>query len=633
MSSEQCDLRALLLGVSTPGFSTAEAIDEVATRLHLMIPRSEIETHHGEGNCTRKRLLEVIDAWIAGAEAHHHCLLYYFGHGGRVAFVGLRPELDDRVFAYLSCDREVNQFTGILDLELSARIAALERRCASVSTIIDACYSGTIVRSGDDARDDAPRKTTTRSSLLVVEDAPEWVEELLRSPPDPSLASESHPRVVRLAGASPRSEGHLAESSWLPHLRRGPTMGMFTAALLDTLATAGDDWRRLSWSSLTHAVRERVIAAFRMEGQWVAQAGPQQRRLFSCEEVEQARTVGLVETDHGWWIRAGALAGVEVGDRWAVADPLLDEHGRQRELVRGTVDEVDQNRARLELDHPIPQCRLAPASAYVVGLARPTPVCVDAAVRLAIDSPWLCQGDDRSRQRVFLDVDGDAIVVDDRQHEWATVRFPNDDRGRAELLELLEDRARAIRLLEALEAAARTREQADAVHWELGIDDDRLAPDAEVSPGDRVWIRLHNRKGGGEHWFASVVLIDVIGRPWLLNASQPDGVELEPNDVEYVGRRPGAARTGLALGWPDRADTRQDGHMRVLLLVCGRPLQLGHLVRTVASDELPAFRMHGTDSTERAGDFIHPAPVPALSNRWHSASFGLRLRASHMTST
>jgi hypothetical protein len=623
MPREPGDFRALLLGVSSREFSVAEAIDEVATRLQLMLPDAEIDTHFGEGKCTRERLLAVIDAWIARAEPHQHCLLYYFGHGGRVKFVGLGPELDDRVFAYLSCDRKDRQFTGILDLELSTRIAALDQRCASVSTIIDACYSGTIVRSSGDTRDGERRETVTRNSLLEVMDVPEWVEELLRSRPD--LVSESHPRVVRLAGASPRTEGHLAASAWQPHLRQGPSMGMFTAALLDTLATAGDDWRRLSWDSLAHAIRERVIAAFRMEGQWIAQAGPRNYRIFSREQVELPRMVGFVETDHGCWIRAGALAGVELGDRWAIADPLLDEQGRHRELVCGTIVRVDLNRAQLQLDGPIPQGRLAPPSAFLVGLARPMPVCVDATVQLALASAWLREGDEHSRQQV--EFEGDRIVLFDRLDEWATVHFPNDDRGRAELIELLEERARSIRLLDAIESASRTHEQTAPISWELGIGDHELAPDFVVSPRDRLWIRLRNGKGGAEHWFASVILIDVIGRPRLLNASQPDGIELEPKDLEYIGRRPGAARTGIELDWPNRADISKNGRIRLLLLVSGRPLQLGHLARMYPDGELAAFRMQDGDRTNRGPETAHLAPVPALSNKWRAASVALQLRA------
>src|SRR5690606_2668771 len=139
-----------------------------------------------------------------------------------------------------------------------------------------------------------------------------------------------------------------------------------------------------------------------------------------------------------------------------------------------------------------------------------------------------------------------------------------------EIVELLDERARALRLLEAIETASQVREQATAIGWELGVDDDPLAPDVALTPGDRIWIRLHNRKAGAERWFVSVVLIDVVGQPWLLNASQPDGVELEPNDVEYVGRRPGGARAGFTLGWPRRADRSRAGQLRLLLLVCGR---------------------------------------------------------------
>lgn len=628
--TDPAKLRALLLGVPTPGFSVAEAIDELETRLRRMDPDVAITTHHHAGGwCTREQLLDVIDRWIDRSTTHDHCLLYYFGHGGRVRFTGLGPEIAERVFTYLSCEREDLSFTGILDLELSTRIATLDRRCAGVTTIIDACYSGTVVRSlADESEESERRETVSRSSLLVIDDAPEWIARVLRPRAGFGLASESHPRVVRLAGASPRIEGHLAESAWQPRLRQGPTMGMFTAALLDTLAAAGDDWRRLSWDSLAHAIRERVIAAFRMESQWIAQAGPCNRRIFSSDPIELPRTVGFVETKYGYWIRAGALAGVEVGDRWAVADPLVDERGRHRELTRGTIDRVDLNRARLVLDHPLTCNGLGPASAFVVGLRRRVPVQVDGRAPEGLRSPWLCEGDETSRHRVRID--DEAITLHDRQGEWATAHFSSDANGWLAAIELLEDRARSARLVEALEHTARGHQQTAPVDWELGIDDGEISGGAVVSDGARVWVRLRNPKRGGQHWFASVILIDFLGRPWLLNASQPDGVELEANDLEYVGRRPGAARGGIELRWPDNTQVADDGQVRLLLLVSGRPTQLGHLVHSYPDTEIEAFRMQGAELDRAPSDTL--SPVPASSKDWRWDCVELRLRPASTNS-
>lgn len=195
---------------------------------------------------------------------------------------------------------------------------------------------------------------------------------------------------------------------------------------------------------------------------------------------------------------------------------------------------------------------------------------------------------------------------------------------------MLEDRARASRLVASLEALGERRAQKSPVEWQVGVDTEVVDAGACVPPGSGLWVRLENLSKGGPHWFTSVVLIDVIGRAWLLNASAPDGVELESHDLEYIGRRPGAARQGVALRWPEEAVIDGPGRVHVVTISSGRPIQLAHLTRALPASETAAFRMQGLDPGRDRDEAEKLDKLPALSRGWGWGSLELELRRPDM---
>jgi hypothetical protein len=316
--------RALLIGVPAPGLDVTLAIE----RLSPVLIRAgfSIESRVGE-QATRKAVLNHLESLVRNCEPDDAYVIYYFGHGGRIRFAGV-----DEVFGYVTCHAQ-GGFEAVLDRELSDLLTQLDARCGNVTSIFDCCYSGELVRANG-------------PSLAVAQlPAPDWAREVIEKLPTATLAIDSHPRIVRLGGASPKQQAFAL-------VRGGSNIGVLTEALIDTIEDAGDHWSRLSWASVIHRVRERVFERLRYEGQWPALLGPRTRLLFSTEQAEMPGSVSYVPTDDPrvGFLRAGWHQGVSVGDRWGVAATAVDADGRPQLLAQGVIESVERNRSTWVLE-------------------------------------------------------------------------------------------------------------------------------------------------------------------------------------------------------------------------------------------------------------------------------------------
>lgn len=485
----------------------------------------------------REAVYAAIDALIERVEPEDPCVFYYFGHGGRVRFDDLPGPAGDRAFAYLCCGDREQGFDGLLDLALSLRLSRLARACGNLTVILDACHSATVVRSG-----------TRRVA------APAWVRlelAMLASSVD-ELAPESHPGIVRIAGASPLSEAQTTRGSL--------ALGLLTLHLCEELHAVAVRGATVTWDALAHRLRSQIITSARSEHQWLVAAGPRERQLFSQAIVGDTRSVGLVMTSEcKTWIWAGALQGVELGDRWHVMD--LEDRPRGH----GIVIELGLNRARLELDPESSEhahARLARAS-RTTALELDVRLRSRCAARMA-RSAWLHQAGSEEHALMGLALADDELLVSDLHGDWPTISHENLESA----FELLEDRARSHRLLSIAAGGA------PPIRLE-GLP-------AELCADAALALRLECADRGPDSWFVQLVLIDVIGRPWLLAPSQPEGIELRRGETEQIGARLGGP--GLVLGWPKQA-LEHEFHCTLVMLACGRPLQLGHLARPYPADD------------------------------------------------
>lgn len=580
------DGHAAASGPGRRALRTSPALDRVA---QVLRDRFEFEVVGCAGEqATRAGIIEALDAWIASceAEAAEVCLLYYFGHGGRTQFTGV-PGGPEQEFGYVTCRRVEpidgegqRPFEGVLGLELSVKLSALARSPGrSVTAILDCCYAGQQVRAGRPA---GGRKRVA---------APEWVQDLLAQGHD-GLAVDSHPTLVRLAGSTASGHGHIRPG------RRGD-MGHMTEALLRTIEEFGEDCSRLTWDAVARRVRQRAIDEVR-EAQWVSFAGPREQLLFSPTIAIIPRTVGLAvhgEHPRRAWLRVGGLQGVAAGDRWAVTSACVGPSGRTEALAIGVVVELERNRAQLEFAEGTDVDALRSNAAEL--LAAHDRIAVqadDEGLRERLGrSPWLRVADEQ-RGVWMIGARGSELVIDDRSGQWPSCRWPASDPG--EVVDLLEDRARSTRLLEALPALARAPDRGHhaelPVTWTWGAGAEPLPQaGATVFADDRIWIRVKSREARARHWFVNIIYIDPLGRPWQLNTRLPQGLEFAHGDQEELGLRVGAAQQGLGLPGVERLDRCAARRAKLIVLATTLPLELGHLLRTADGPGADAFAMQG----------------------------------------
>lgn len=522
----------------------------------------------------RDTILTALENLAAAVEPDDCVLLYCIGHGGVVHIHDLPPPLGGRSVFYLASFRPgARRFEGVLDIELSLVLARVDRICGNVTVLIDSCYSARMVRG----------------PAWDCHESPPWLRELASRLPDPSdcdalLHPSSHPSIVRLAGSSSlrmsyadrRDDGHL---------------GRLTSLVCELVREAKLRIDHLTWDTLSHRVREQAIWRLGCEEQWVSLAGPRSRLLFSTREAPPARTVGFVprESGEGGWIRAGALQGVQIGDEWTLTELTLDEHLQPRPRARLRVTGVDLNRALLEPIASDPSARsIAPGtSAWLAGAAMREAVVVDgpAMLREAVErSAWLRVADKPEIGFASIRSDDDAVEVTPMRDEFAGARFAAEPHGLASAIERIEDWACARRLLDIAGARSGTepsgpltllveRERGPGLHVE------RLSLDQRhhLWAGDRVrlTVRCADTRDG---WFVSPILIDVAGRPKLIDESEPDGREVVSRDVVTLGDNPHRRQQGVELSWPGDIVADRSRPLTIVVLASRRPIVMGHLV-------------------------------------------------------
>lgn len=569
---------------------------------------------------TREGVLEALGRLQAACGPGDACLFHFFGHGRVERFEALAVEVGDRPVHYLATLRPPGAApVGVCDFEVSAALTELDARCGNVTAVIDCCRAATMVRG-------------------VVDESPAWAvalgQRLRRDAAlrQRALATESHPRIVRLAAAS----------SWrVAFAGRGPRgkCGWLTQGLVAVVREAGLRCDRLTWDAVAHRIREATSRAGSSEEQRVVLAGPRHRLLFSTVTVSLPPTAAYVprepargeELPARGWLRVGSLQGVEVGDRWGVTALPLDDALLPRVVADLEVERVGLDASEVRVTSEAPPTLALGATAVLRAPARRMPVAVGpgsiAGPALAASS-WLCcvpeptPGVVRVIERAATEGGPAALELHEASGRvaWSSAALDGPacegEAAVAALVGLVEDRARAARLEGALEASAGWLEPDAPLRLRWGTFDGdarRVVADEGERPrldaGDRVWLELLHEGDTPPHWFASVVAMLPDGRLRLLNAHEPDGLELRPGTCVQVGLR--GCSPGLRLEWPAGVP-RDDGPRTVALVVLAsrRPLPLSSLVRAADPEDPAAFVAEGLPPPARAA-----APVSLRRGR------------------
>lgn len=577
-------------------------------------------------DATREGVLAALARLLGTCGPDDLCLFHFFGHGGMARFPELGGELAARELFYLATLRPPGTpRVGVLDFEVSAALTRLDAICRNVTAIIDCCHSGSMVRG-------------------ETSEPPAWLASVGRVDLGRALAAESHPRIVRLAGASSLRTAYARPG------QRGPC-GLVTRGFVDVVREAGLRCDRLTWDAVAHRIREQASRERGTEEQRVVLAGPRHRLVFSTTTVPLPRSAAYVPKPAAeggptrGWLRAGALQGVREADRWSIAALALDDALAPRFVADLRIERVELDRAEVSVISDAPVELPAGTTALLRAVEERMPVAVEgsAAVASAIErSGWLrrAPADALGIHRVTVrerDADGSSdteraaastsssprsleleLREPDGHPAWrATAGAPE---ATLRLVELLEDRARAARLRAAIAALAppAATDVPLRLRWGLVADDERRiplpsAPRPRVHVGDRLWLELEHAGATPPHWFSTVIELGADGRPRLLNAREPEGLELAPGSTVRLGLRGERAREGLRLVWPAGVPELGPRPVTLLVLASHRPLPLGHLVRIADPHDDAAFVTQDLFREVARG---HAPPAPVASRGW-----------------
>ncbi|MCA9659116.1 MAG: caspase family protein [Myxococcales bacterium] len=524
---------------------------------------------------TRRGVLEALDALASSTAPGDAVVIYYSGHGGEIANRRANRtrggELHEPAFYRCLIPTDIREstatdFRGVLSIELDARVAAIAERSANVTLLVDCCHSEGVFRKSDDPTltvepplDPAARTYTLGAPWLAPIEA---LRASLRGAgidPD-SLAPEADPRVVRLAACSLREIAVEAGDE------RGRA-GLFTmhlAALLTELRG-----QTTTWLELGRQVRQRVMRV--RPRQRPVLKGPAARLLFSLDEAPRRRTLAVVGDPREPKLGGGAMAGVELDDRFFLAplargaSPLAETRVTRVDAASAEITRTSEGDSSLE--------EVAAAVALPLRYARPrghvrlrTSPAVAALLRAALPASGIVAvAEDSAEVEAIAEVVEVANTLQLLAPSGAPLRRPLALRAPVDghlpaVLRCITETLEALALSHALSELEPSPAQAldrDRAGWSLRV----TGPDGAVvegapeafsraSPlplgrGARLVATLRNARGLAEAVFGGVLSICPSGHVDILSARHPWGATISADEPYRLGERIGGKSEGI----------------------------------------------------------------------------------------
>ncbi|MCA9546710.1 MAG: caspase family protein [Myxococcales bacterium] len=299
---------ALLIGVQdyqAPGVTDlAGPRNDVAAVRALLVRRFGFPVDRvrvlQDGQATRQGILAALDRLAADAEPGAQVVVHFSGHGSQVADAN-GDEADGWDESLLAVDQRGGPDGGdLLDETLGARIAAVAEKGAQVTVILDACHSGTGLRTGPGVRAAPPLGVAPVPAAggMVGDPADQW------------------PALVLLTA------GRAGQRAREVELADGRVHGALTWALVRTLERGP---RTATWRQVMARVRAEVEGLFPNQQPQLEGPGADRLPFGGGPETRQAERIVVTPAAPGQaHLAAGQVHGVTVGSRYA----LLDAGGR-----------------------------------------------------------------------------------------------------------------------------------------------------------------------------------------------------------------------------------------------------------------------------------------------------------------
>lgn len=324
------EIRALLVGVGAypegSGITNLDGpVNDVAAMEGMLLSRfgaqaANIRTLTDE-QATRKAILEAIDAHLGAAAPGDTALFYFSGHGSWQ--LDLNNDEDDGVDeTIIPVDGRSGNGTGdIVDDELGAAIGRLTEAGIHAVVILDACNSGTGLRSSM-----TEKRAPPVDAAVVEPDSRSWAP----------LVTGTHPQPVFIAAST--AQGWAYESGPTPE----STYGNFTREFIEVLSGPV-----LSYREAMARVDSRLT---RYGGrQETTSEGPRDGPVFG-ESFEAPHAILSGErSGSGYLIWAGGMMGFSEGTTFeGYATALLAAQAIPGEGVAAQIDHLSQDSAILQ---------------------------------------------------------------------------------------------------------------------------------------------------------------------------------------------------------------------------------------------------------------------------------------------
>lgn len=311
--------RALLLGAA---YGSLLHVPRSLERLAAALARHGFTCVERHLDLPAEALLAALTDFLGTVEPGDAVAIAYVGHAGRAH---LRPARGSEV---------------VVGLELGAQLAALVRRTANVTLVLDCCHAAGVV-------EDASHLTEQELRQMIAHQrrAARGLE-ALDTPVD---------AVVQLLAAA-------APQNAVEDLERAH--GLFSGALADVLERCVD--REVGWHEVVDAVRLRMRPIDRHQAPTLA--GRHRRRVPFTERDSALRydDFACAPVDRHLHLAAGALHGVELGERFvlrALGSPV------DAPAPAARVTELGPEHAVLTPDGPL----APPTDALPLRAVRPAP--------------------------------------------------------------------------------------------------------------------------------------------------------------------------------------------------------------------------------------------------------------------
>jgi hypothetical protein len=268
-------------------------------------------------------------------------VLYYSGHGSVVKAPeeapdkvnSPRPRYHQLLVPMDYHESPTEDFRGILEVELIDLLRQTTDITTNVTAIFDCCHAANIARDPINARN--PRyKCIPRQKLSLLG----YIERLKQEGYlQGDVDAEENPHAVRIYASDVHSSAYEYQNN------DGIQYSIMTEFLVSEINKLEN--RYSSWKATMAKVREQVAKMFPSQRPHVC--GPHHRLYFSMEE---RRSTGyhLVTRGDNVILQAGRLAGVNIGDEYAIWPSGRGDHGTSL-LGEGTVSSMCGSEAALRV--------------------------------------------------------------------------------------------------------------------------------------------------------------------------------------------------------------------------------------------------------------------------------------------